>query len=999
MDPTTPLGPDTPLAALARQARLTDEDRAQIARLRHDHTRLGFAYQVAFVRLTGRLPRQRPFEVEPDVLRHVARQFHLGDQADELAARYAARQPTVSAHAEAVRRHLGVRPFGPDERAALEAFVRGEAAHMERPAGLVARAEEHLRREGILLPALSAIRRTVGAIRAEVLDGVYDRAASALPGPVREALDALLLADGDVDNEKGSGRSPLQAIKEPPGAPSPRSLLAEAEKLDALQATGVLDVDLSWMRASLRKALAHRARYSSAHRLREIRDDHRYAALACFLQEAHADTVDHVVDLHAKLVTRTYRRAERRLDADSKERRRVLAGSLRSLREIGRLVLDGRVADGDLRRAILDRVPAETLREQVEEAEAWTAAHRGEVFPRVADRLPYLRLFSPSLVGALDFEVDPAGGSTRARALVESVDVLRAMNEGGKRRVPEGAPTSFIPKGRLRFVETGDGIDRAAYEAAVLTALRDEIRRGNVAVRGSKRFGHLSDLFMPEDEWEAERPAFFERAGLPVSADDAVSLLESRLGGAYDRFLTSLPENAHVTFGEGSTWRFSKDPAEALTSENEERLAALHDHLDRRMRRVRLPDLLIEVDNALGFTRHLTPTASGERSAGDVCAAVAAVIAYGCNLGPQTMASLTDGVGYDQIKRVADAHLHGDALRRALADVVNGIAGLDTARVWGEGQMSSSDGQRFLFPRRTLKRTYSHRMGDYALEFYSFVADNYAPFYSTPIECTERDAGYVLDGLLYHESDLEIDEHYTDTHGYSEVQFAAFAALGKRFCPRIRGLHKQRIYRAGDEGGGVNGPERYGKLWPMLAARDRRLRLDWVGEEWDRIGRFFCSLASGHTTASVAMKRVVAFGGANHFYRAVREMGRVFKTEFVLDYVARPGLRRRVRRGLLKSEELHALARTVFYGKLGRVDARDFRRQASTASCLTLLLAAIIYWQIREIERVLAEDDVSGDDGSLDLGLLAHVSPIQWDNVALYGEYDIRRDLVAARVR
>ncbi len=279
-------------------------------------------------------------------------------------------------------------------------------------------------------------------------------------------------------------------------------------------------------------------------------------------------------------------------------------------------------------------------------------------------------------------------------------------------------------------------------------------------------------------------------------------------------------------------------------------------------------------------------------------------------------------------------------------------------------------------------------MGDYAIEFYSFVADNYAPFYSTPIECTERDAGYVLDGLLYHESDLEIDEHYTDTHGYSEVQFAAFAALGKRFCPRIRGLHKQRIYRADDD------PERYGKLWPMLASRDRQLKLDWVAEEWDRIGRFFCSLSTGHTTASVAMKRVVAFGGANHFYRAVREMGRVFKTEFVLDYVGHSALRRRVRRGLLKSEELHALARTVFYGKLGRVDARDFRRQASTASCLTLILASIIYWQIREIERVLADDDAG-----LDLGLLAHVSPIQWDNVTLYGEYDIRPELVSARLR
>ena len=109
----------------------------------------------------------------------------------------------------------------------------------------------------------------------------------------------------------------------------------------------------------------------------------------------------------------------------------------------------------------------------------------------------------------------------------------------------------------------------------------------------------------------------------------------------------------------------------------------------------------------------------------------------------------------------------------------------------------SRDGNR-------LKATYSHRLGDYALEFYTFVADNYAPFYSTPIECTERDAAYVLDGLLYHESEIDPEEHYTDTHGYTELNFAAFAMFGKRFCPRIRGLHRQWIYRIDPDKGSAH---------------------------------------------------------------------------------------------------------------------------------------------------------------------------------------------------
>jgi TnpA family transposase len=120
---------------------------------------------------------------------------------------------------------------------------------------------------------------------------------------------------------------------------------------------------------------------------------------------------------------------------------------------------------------------------------------------------------------------------------------------------------------------------------------------------------------------------------------------------------------------------------------------------------------------------------------------------------------------------------------------------MDVTQAWGEGRTSSSNGQRFRLKSQLLQRTYSHRFQNYALEFYSFVADNYAPFYSTPIECTDRDAAYVLDGLLYNESELDLEEHYTDTHGYTEINFAAFGMLGRRFAPRIQGLKNQRIYR------------------------------------------------------------------------------------------------------------------------------------------------------------------------------------------------------------
>ena len=483
---------------IADQVRLSADDLALVARRRHDHTRLGLAYQVAFVRLTGRLPRQRPFEAEPDLLRLIAEQLDLGDiEADRLgalAARYAARRPTVSEHADVVRRYLGVRPFGEAERAALRSHLLAEAAHLERPAGLVAAAEAHLRRGGVLLPAASALQRLAGEVRAEVAAETDARVGAALSDDVRSELDGLL----DVEGVS----SPLQTLKDPPGYASPRALVAEAEKLATIRATGALGVDLSWLRPSLRKALAHRVRASTAHRLRESRPPRRYAALVCFLHEAYADTVDHVVDLHAKLVTGAFGRAERAIGEEAKRGRRSLKSTVRALRDIAALVVehagDGGAARGatlnGLWADVLDRLPEDAIRQRIGDADGWLAG--GDPFSRVAARLPYLRRFSPTLLDALDFEADPAGGSSHAGALVESVAVLRAMNDSGRRRVPDDAPVSFLPKSRRRLVEQDGGIDRAAYEAAVLTALRDEVRRGNVAVVGSKRFGKLSDLFI-----------------------------------------------------------------------------------------------------------------------------------------------------------------------------------------------------------------------------------------------------------------------------------------------------------------------------------------------------------------------------------------------------------------------------------------------------------------------------------------------------------------------
>jgi hypothetical protein len=86
----------------------------------------------------------------------------------------------------------------------------------------------------------------------------------------------------------------------------------------------------------------------------------------------------------------------------------------------------------------------------------------------------------------------------------------------------------------------------------------------------------------------------------------------------------------------------------------------------------------------------------------------------------------------------------------------------------------------------------------------------------------------------------------------------------------------------------------------------------------------------------------------------------------------------------------------VFYGQRGRIGPRDFAQQMSTCSSLTIILACIIYWQGREMSRIVRRA-VRDEGSTLNLSMLAHVSPIERDNVVLYGRYVLNRGRVSQR--
>ncbi len=942
-----------------------------IRQCRGEHNRLGFAYQLAFVRILNRFPAQQPLEIEANILAFASAQLNT-DLPDSW--HYGERQKTVSEHQEAIRDYLGLRLFSAvtDE---VEAFLFKEAYQLEQTVALKMRLSEFLRTHSILEPSLYTMNRLIQTQREAARNSIYSKLAGGISKVGRDCLDTMLETDE-------STYSPIHYLKQPPGNPSPASFLRLTQTLDQIKETGVLNINMSWVNNNFQRSLARYVQQSTLYRLKRLKEERRYAVLACFLAQLYQDTFDAAVQMHDKLMNKVYNKADKEIDDFMKARRRHIRSSLSHYKKILNVLLNEKVKKEDVQEVIFATIDAQTLKTEMETLEEVLGNNYSDSFKRVIARHSYLRQFAPALIKHITFQADSQDNTSSD--IIEAVTLLDRMNDEGKHALPEDAPTDFIPK-KLRPLVFQDGKPhKPAWECALLTALRDQVKNGNLHVPHGKRFASLNSFFMPEAEWALKREAFFARAGLPANPDDVPAYFTERLNRVYDRFLERLPDNHYVQLDKEG-WRISSDPTEKLDEGTDKTLNPLKEWLGEHIRTIKLPELLIEVDNDLHFSRCFMTAADQEKpEAQHVCEVLATVMAHASETGPYTMSQITEGISYHRMKHITDWHMHEETQRAALALVVNAISDLDITKYWGDGTTSSSDGQRFPLRRKVLYKSYSHAFNDFALEFYNFVADNYAPYYSLPHDCADRDAPFVLDGLLYNESDLDIQEHYTDTHGFTDTNFAAFAMYGRRFSPRIKGLHKYAIFR-------IDTAKDYGPIAVLLEKKGRTANPKWVADEWDQMGRFYASCECGHATASTALRRLNGFTGKNHFYRANRELGRIIRTEHTLDFMSDPDLRRRARRGLLKSEQVHALARDIRYGHRGRLNSREWVQQKHACSCLTLVIACIIYWQAKEIHRVIQNHDLPEH---INIELLSHISPVSWENIILYGDYTLNRNKV-----
>ena len=417
-----------------------------------------------------------------------------------------------------------------------------------------------------------------------------------------------------------------------------------------------------------------------------------------------------------------------------------------------------------------------------------------------------------------------------------------------------------------------------------MSELKNALRSGDISVVGSRQFKDFDDYLIPPDKYTA----LAHEGRLPVGVDpDCERYLSERLGfleaqlDTVNRLASSdeLPDAIITDTG----LKISPHDATVPTIAQ-----ALIDRTASVLPHVKITELLIEVDQWTGFTRHFTHLKTGS-TAKDKTLLLTTVLADAINLGLTKITESCPGTTFARLAWLQAWHVRDETYSTALAALVNYQHQQAFAGHWGDGTTSSSDGQRFRAGGRA--ESTGHVNPKYGTDpgrmFYTHISDQYAPFHAKVVNVGVRDSTYVLDGLLYHESDLRIEEHYTDTNGFSDHVFGLMHLLGYRFAPRIRDLADTRLYTPTTSGND--------RLRPLIGGT---INVKQIRGHWHEILRLATSIDQGTVTASLMLRKLGSYPRQNGLAIALREFGRIERTLFILDWLQSVELRQRVHAGL-----------------------------------------------------------------------------------------------------
>ena len=236
----------------------------------------------------------------------------------------------------------------------------------------------------------------------------------------------------------------------------------------------------------------------------------------------------------------------------------------------------------------------------------------------------------------------------------------------------------------------------------------------------------------------------------------------------------------------------------------------------------------------------------------------------------------------------------------------------------------------------------------------------------------------MIEGVVHHCTEMEVDRQYVDSHGQSTVAFAFCRLLGFQLMPRLKAIHVQKLSRPD-----VGQPDAYPNLQAILTKP-----IDWelVRQQYDQMVKYATAVRLGTAETESILRRFVRSNIQHPTYKAFSELGRAVKTIFLCQYLHSEALRREVNEGLNVVEQWNSANDFIFFARRGEMVSNRREDHEISMLALHLLQNCMVYINTLMLQQVLAQPQWSGKLTARDLRAL---TPLIWEHVNPYGRFEL----------
>jgi TnpA family transposase len=805
--------------------------------------------------------------------------------------------------------------------------------------------------------------------------------------PPRARLDALLYpekADADTEDaqDPSTDRTPTRLVKlrDDPGRPSLASLQAALAKLELLRGielpAGLFDG------ASPRDLERSRQRVSVEvpRDLRRHPEPARLTWLAAFVHLRIRSLTDDLVDLLIETIHKIGARAERKVERELLEDLKRVSGKQNLLFELADAALAQ--PDGVVREVVFPVVGEQTLRDLVKEWKATGPTYRVTLRTVIRNSYRgYYRRMVPALLAALEFR----SNNERHQPVMEALDLVKrfAMTKVHTFPAEETVPLDGVVRGLWReaVVEQDaagqERVNRVTYEIAVLEALRERLRCKEIWVVGANRYGNPDDD-LPTD-FETNRETYYQALKLPMDAERFIANLQTEMDAALTTFDAGLKKNRFVRLSDKAGGWITLTPLDAQPEPPN--LTALKAELNATWPMTSLLDMAKEADLRLSFTEALRSPTSYETMERSVLQPrlLLCLQGLGTNAGLQRMAGLDTGTTPRDLAYVRWRYLSVDTLRRAIAIVADGTLHARDPAIWGTGTTAcASDSKHFGAWDQNLMTQWHLRYGGRGVMIYRHVERKSLCVHSQLKSPSSSEVASMIEGVLHHCTEMEIDRQYVDSHGQSTVAFAFCRLLGFELLPRLKAIHAQKLYRPK-----TGQADAYKALQKILTRP-----IDWelIRQQYDQMIKYTTALRLGTSDTESILRRFTRNNVQHPTYKALAELGKVIKTIFLCRYLHSKELRREIHQGLNVVENWNGATDFVFFARRGEMASNRREDHEISMLALHLIQNCMVYTNTLMIQRVLAQPHWQGRLTPRDHAAL---TPLIWEHVNPYGRFEL----------